>query len=478
MRTPLPALRLGVIVLACVVAGWGAFIPEATHARAGLLSADVPTVVQPSQTQPDPTVVRSRYITINFEALPGPLPRGQVGREPSLSLELFPDVSVRSVFDRFDANSGGMTWVGHVEGVAMSTVTLVYGGGLMAGRIVTPRAVYSIQPAPEDVRLANPQPGRELHLVSELNQAAFPREAPPIEVTLSADQIAAAADVALADTAEFVDLLVVYTPTAMSTSGGATAVINLINLGVSETNTSYANSGVTQRVRLVHTALVDYTETSAFSTSLNNLRSGVGALSGVAALREAHRADLVMLVVRPQQPDACGIAFIMTNVSTAFAPNGFNVVDASCIANSTFAHELGHNMGARHDWYVDSSTTPFSYAHGYVNPTPAGRWRTIMAYNDLCSDQGFTCSRVLFWANPSNVFSPFCTGRGFNCAQQLQYWFFPGTPMGVPGGTNTSCRVGISTNTGCDADDARTLNNTGLSVANFRQIVSTTASRR
>jgi hypothetical protein len=476
MRTPPSALRFGALALGCGFVGWALVAPDATRAAAGLLPDAGVASLQAAQAEPDPTVLRSRYVTIDVAAFPNPVSRDSLAREPTLTLDLFPNVTVRAVFDRFDPNADGVTWVGHVDGVAMSSVTLVYGGGLLTGSVVMPRAAYSIRPATEDMRLANSPPGRELHVVAEVNQAGFLKEAPPIEVQLSGAEIASAADVAPRDTAEFVDLMVLYTSQAMSTSGGATAIFNLINLGVSETNTSFSNSGISQRVRLAHVQQVSYIESSSFSTNLNQLRSGTGELSGVPALREAHRADLVMLVVRPAQPDACGIAFLMTNVSGAFAPSGVNVVDSSCIANYTFAHELGHNMGARHDWYVDAGMTPFSYAHGHVNSTASQRWRTIMAYPDMCADQGFNCGRVLYWASPITSYLPNCTGRGFDCSL-LRYWHFPGSPMGVPGGTNTSCRVGIVPASSCDADDARTLNATALTVANFRQALSSTARR-
>jgi Metallo-peptidase family M12B Reprolysin-like len=174
------------------------------------------------------------------------------------------------------------------------------------------------------------------------------------------------------------------------------------------------------------------------------------------------------MLVRPSAPDACGIAFSMTNVSTAAQNGGFSVTDASCVAGYTFAHELGHNMGIRHDWFVDTGVTPFRYGHGYVNPAAGQRWRTVMAYPDMCNALGFSCSRVLYWSNPDKRFLPGCDNGRFNCGQ-LQYWFYPGAPMGIPAGTNSACQLRSTTNNLCDADDRRALNETAFSVANFRQ---------
>ena len=50
---------------------------------------------------------------------------------------------------------------------------------------------------------------------------------------------------------------------------------SLIDLAIANANTAYANSGVTQRVRLVHTQEVNYTES--------------GAQHGFAAPPESHR---------------------------------------------------------------------------------------------------------------------------------------------------------------------------------------------
>jgi hypothetical protein len=466
---PAFARRIGIVLVAlgCGAAGWATALSDSPRAAAVLLPDALVSQAAP-ETQADPTVVRSRYVAIDMDALPDPLRRGRLGREPALSLELFPDRHVVAVFERFDPAKGGVIWVGRVEGAPMSSVTLAYGGGLVAGSIVMPGNVFSIRPAPEGMRQANPQPAGELHVIAEIDQATFPREAPPIEAPLTPADIARAARVAPTDTADVIDVMVLYTAAAQANAGGAAGMVNLINLGMSETNTSYANSEIDQRIRLVHAAEVSYTEVSSFSTNLTSLRLGTGTLSGVAALRDAYRADLVTLLVHPPSPDACGIAYVMTSVSTAFAPFGFSVTDSACVANSTFAHELGHNMGAQHDWYVSTATVPFSYAHGYVNASVGQRWRTIMAYNDHCTAQGFSCTRTLHWSNPGVTYLPYCTSRGFNCAL-LAYWYFPGAAMGVPGSTNASCRAGMIPASPCDADNHRALNNTALTVANLRQ---------
>ena len=106
----------------------------------------------------------------------------------------------------------------------------------------------------------------------------------------------------------------------------------------------------------------------------------------------------------------CGIGFLMTTVSASFASSGFNVVKRTCATGYySFGHELGHNMGLRHDVTVDSGTTPFVYAHGYVDVVH--QFRTVMAYNNACTDSGVNCTRIQYFSNPNVNFSGFTTGN-------------------------------------------------------------------
>jgi hypothetical protein len=105
--------------------------------------------------------------------------------------------------------------------------------------------------------------------------------------------------------------------------------------------------------------------------------------------------------------------------------------------NYVVAHELGHNMAARHDWYEDdTSGAPFTYNHGHINF--ADGWRTVMSYNNPACTNGY-CSRLPYWSNPNLTYG--------------------GDPLGVPEGEAYA------------AENYRTLNNTAFTVANFRQAV-------
>jgi hypothetical protein len=365
----------------------------------------------PSQDQTAP-----RYVDVNFTLLDNAVEGDAIG------LNLYDDVIFTAILERKEpAQPDGYAWVGSLQGVEYSQVILAVGGGQMAGNITSPLGQYQVRFA-----------GDGVHAVYTIDQSSFPDELPPIPV--DADFGAGPNLAAVADLCTSIDVMVVWTQNAENAAGGATAMRNLVNLAVTETNQSYANSQMTQRINLAWSQKVAYTESGDFGTDLDRLRNpSDGYIDNVHTLRNTYYADLVSMFIEGTQ--YCGIGYMMSTVSPSFESNAFTVVARNCATGYySFAHEMGHNEGARHDWYVDSGTTPYPYAHGYVNTTD--RWRTIMAYNNECSGSGFNCARLQYWSNP-NV-------------------FYGGDPMGVPSGSYHP------------ADNHQTLNNTCSTVANFR----------
>jgi hypothetical protein len=378
----------------------------------------------------DVQVVRSRPVALdlNLLAAAADLPLGVLATKKSLSLNLFDDVSFIADADQIQLTPQGLIWVGTLRGIEQSQVVIVVSGDIVAGNISMPGGRYHIRYI-----------GNEMHEIQKIDPSLFPEDEPPMPAPdLREPQSAFSAPAVdmQADDGSTVDVMVVYSATTRAAAGGSAAMQALINLAIAETNQSYQNSGIGQRLRLVHAEEVAYSETGKILDALRCITStSDGCLDNIHAIRNTYAADLVSFWV--EEGDYCGIANMMRTVSSSFESQGFSAVSRSCATGYySFGHELGHNMGASHDVYVESSSYPYSYAHGYTYLSSSAPWRTVMAYNDACQAAGKYCTRLQYWSNPVIRYGGIAMG---NAA----------------------------------ADNHLTLNNTAKTVANFRSSIAT-----
>ncbi|WP_181183921.1 InlB B-repeat-containing protein [Prosthecodimorpha hirschii] len=275
-----------------------------------------------------------------------------------------------------------LTWVGKLDGRDGRAI-LVVRKGAITGTITSDRGNFDIRPV-----------GNGTHAIIERDVSAFPPEHPPGALPRSNGGIDPKAKAATKGSLTYIDILVAYNTAAKNAYGSDMDAY--AQLAVDTANTAYSDSGVDARLRLAGTIETSYSGTD-FNTALDDVTNGTGGLGPVNTKREALGADLVSFMFNGTA--YCGLGWLNSSSTSAYS-----VVYWDCaVSNHSFEHEIGHNFGARHDPYVDSSTTPYAYGHGYVYQTS---WRTIMAYVNACG----SCPRIGRFSNPNLTYNSVATG--------------------------------------------------------------------
>ncbi|MEE9217659.1 MAG: zinc-dependent metalloprotease family protein [Acidobacteriota bacterium] len=310
------------------------------------------------------------------------------------------------------------TWKGRLIGRGRKTgrILLAAKDGALSGVLFTSDAVFQIVP------LA----GGEHRLVL-LNQGLFPGCDGALAPSSDEPETSAATSEGSAtDSASRQDVMVLYTTQARLGAGGAAQIEATIQNAVDITNSAYANSQVEPRLNLIHMEEVAYGDSGILSSDLYWLKGD----AGVAALRDIYGADMVGLIVN--DGTACGSAFLQNNPGAAFESKAFMVTVRDCaVGNLTFAHEFAHNQGCDHNpenspSFPNHGSFPWSFGHWHD-----GNYRTVLSYSAPCA---LGCTRQPYFSN-SNV-------------------IFNGLPTGILD----------------ERENYRTINDTAIYVANFREI--------
>lgn len=321
-----------------------------------------------AKLQRQPTTMETRLVRVKTQLLTS-------SPSKQLTINIGKEFEVEKVETKPEEQA--MTWIGKPLGPLDSAVFVVNGSNV-TGTVRVGNELYSVRPL-----------GGGLHAVVRQDEKKFPREHPPEFTELEKQPPKEFANSALGDAPPVprkLRVLVAYTPRV---AASVTDIDSLIKLAIAETNEGYSNSDVKLRAELAHAYRVNYQESGNQNMDLMNFRTrGDSIMDEVHTLRDTYEADVSVLLIDDRS--YCGLASgILADESTAFA-----VVYHDCATGYySFAHEIGHLQGARHNIEADSLMTPFTYGHGYRDP--AGRWRTIMSYD--CPDG---CQRRAFWSNP------------------------------------------------------------------------------
>ncbi len=315
----------------------------------------------------------------------------------------------------------GFVWNGKIDKAPYSSVAFSVVKNTVLGNIITTnRKVYRLRNVKDNV-----------YVIEEVDPGKSPPDidTPPAPLGSSLNT-RLVANGCTTDGADRIDVMILYTPNARMGAEvfGPDGIVHVAMQAVNVTNTSYVNSNIIQQLYPVHLAEVNYTETGDLTVDLNNFL--LGNIKDVSApphtvkeLRDSiYRADVVALILEYTAGDPGGYAYTMPSRDEAMA-----VVNRYyAFSYFSLAHELGHVMGADHNWEAPYTTTDKN-AHGHIQPSPTTNtiitpndpfdpWRTIMAL-DMALDNGCSggCVRVQYWSNPTVLYKGDNTGCDQNC---------------------------------------------------------------
>ena len=217
-----------------------------------------------------------------------------------------------------------------------------------------------------------------------------------------------------------IDVVVGYDKGAREADGGYAQMEARIIASVDRMTTAFANSEVTATELMLLGTVEDpdYVFPGQVAADmgttdelgdLNSTSASNPELNSVSDYADALGADLKAFIVK-QADGSAGIAY---------RPGTSSITSRDYMTTTriTFAHELGHNIGARHSWGDTAGSDSETNVHAYcwrLEPPGHPRVRTIMAYDWNWG----TGTRIPYFANPDVLYQGVRTGQvdGYNAS--------------------------------------------------------------
>ncbi|MGE0526530.1 MAG: reprolysin-like metallopeptidase [Bdellovibrionales bacterium] len=319
--------------------------------------------------------IRERDVNVNLEPVKE---RARDRRLSALRLGMFEDLNLDVNVDSYELVSPDNVIInGRIVGArGPSSVTLVAKDNVLIGNLFYEGRNYELKYTRSGT-----------HKVREIDPAVSDSCESETEADLSHESADIDSDESLgalaADGSSVLDLMVAYTPSALAQAGSVAAIEASIQMAVSDTRLTYANSGMLHSARLVRIVALSQPETGNMSGDLAAARGTTdGRWDELHALRAQYGADQVSIVIAGGSSGTLGIGYVGGGKSAAFT-----VTKLGALPKYTFTHELGHNLGLRHEDDFESA---------------AGRFRLVMAYGSY--------PRIPYHSNPSLVYNGIVMG--------------------------------------------------------------------
>lgn len=381
----------------------------------GASAADIFTPVSGVAPKADgPAAAASTLARVDTAALASGL-KGTKSVGRALALNIAPGVSVPVVLDRQDPTGPGMqAFAAKSPGDPTSSSTIIIDGDTVYAVLQYKDATWEISHVADGVHRVtridqDKFPGDKVDSKERPNRAAADAVAASSAAVGVAGVAASGADAGAAvfepPTANtLIRVAIMPSPKARTENSNWASIVQA---SLTDANTSFANSGVLITYYLIRPAtagqyyvLTNYDETGkTYDQMLADLRGS----SGIQSFRNTVKADLVGFLRSANGAGAayCGMANLPDPPSSATSSQAYSVSNISCaVSNHSYAHETGHNLGLRHDRYVENAFGKLQTKYNYGYSNVAKLRRSVMAYPQYCNSFGKNCTRVAYFSNP------------------------------------------------------------------------------